>query len=191
MQMQMQAAAGEMEQPMQRCQRASATRRRIPLQHMEEIADQRFAVLRRVHAIDENLWRLGAVETGVDVVAGFALPLSGGIDGGGRVWARQRCDAVGLGRHDGERGHVGRESGGSAESGVQVGTPRGAVQFQLKVGMRWSFGGWFPGGAGAGAVVVDFWTRARFASAVSAKGRACHSAPTAGRLAGLLSGGAP
>jgi hypothetical protein len=50
------------------------------LQNVEEIADERLAVLGSVHAIDGRLRRDGAVELGVVVVGGFALPLGGGID---------------------------------------------------------------------------------------------------------------
>lgn len=95
--------AGAIERPMQ--QRHGLAKRRIPLQNMEEVADQRFAVLGSVHAIDGQLWGFGAVEIGVVVVGGFALPLGGGIDRGRRVGTRQCCDAVGLGRQDGGRGH--------------------------------------------------------------------------------------
>ncbi len=124
--------------------RQHRTARRIPLQHMEEIADERLAVLRRVHAIDEQLWRLGAVEAGVDFVAGFTLPLGGGIDGSGRVWARQRCDAVRLGRHDGGRGH-----GCRGEMRIRVSCPGRDPQgytvcaVPVEVEMRWGFGGWW------------------------------------------------
>jgi hypothetical protein len=54
--------------------------RRKPFQNTKEIADERFPVLRSVHAINGLLGLLGGVGVGGVVVGRFALPLGGGID---------------------------------------------------------------------------------------------------------------